>query len=158
MSPQEAAEARERRMKGHIANVLLATDLSPVSDGALVEAIALCRALRARLLVVNVIDARQAVGRQLRPLAREARLDQLRADRERQLMTLVDDARGKGVDANFLVWTGEPGQGIVSAADAESADLVVVGTRALDRAGRFLLGSVSDYVVNNSPCPVLVAR
>jgi len=145
-------------MHGHIANILLATDLSPVSEGALVEAIALCRALRARLLVVNVIDARQSVGRQLKPLAREARLDQLRADRERQLMTLVDGARGKGVDANFLVWTGEPGQGIVSAADAESADLVVVGTRALDRAGRFLLGSVSDYVVNNSPCPVLVAR
>lgn len=63
-----------------------------------------------------------------------------------------------GIDASFLVWTGEPGQSIVSAAAAESADLVVVGTRALDRAGRFLLGSVSDYVVNHSPCPVLIAR
>jgi len=158
MSPQQEAEARERRRNGQIANALVATDLSPVSDGALQEAIALCRALRARLLVVNVIDARQGVGRQLKPMARSERLDQLRADRERQLMSLVERARSEGIDASFLVWTGEPGQGIVSAADAESADLVVVGTRALDRAGRFLLGSVSDYVVNNSPCPVLVAR
>jgi len=44
------------------------------------------------------------------------------------------------------------------AAEAESADLIVVGSRALDPAGRFLLGSVSDYVVNNSTCPVLIAR
>jgi len=158
MSPQEEAQARERRRSGQISNVLLATDLSPVSDGAIVEAITLCRALRARLLVMNVIDARRAVGRQLKPLAREERLDQVRADRERQLISVVEQARAKGVDASFLVWTGEAGQGIVSAADAENADLVVVGTRALDRAGRFLLGSVSDYVVNNSPCPVLVAR
>ena len=158
MSPQEEALAIERRRNGQIANVLLATDLSPVSDGALVEAISLCRALRARLLVVNVIDTRQGLGRQLKPVAREARIDQLRAEREKELIAVVERARDDGVDANFLVWTGEAGQGIVSAADAEGADLVVVGTRALDRAGRFLLGSVSDYVVNNSPCPVLVAR
>ena len=63
-----------------------------------------------------------------------------------------------GIDAAFLLWTGEPGQGIVAAAEAEAADLIVVGTRGLDRAGRFLLGSVSDYVVYHSLCPVLVAH
>jgi nucleotide-binding universal stress UspA family protein len=46
----------------------------------------------------------------------------------------------------------------VAAAEAESADLIVVGTRALDRAGKFLLGSVSDHVVNHSTCPVVIAR
>ena len=43
-------------------------------------------------------------------------------------------------------------------AEAESADLIVVGSRALAREDRLLLGSVSDYVVNNSTCPVLIAR
>ena len=73
-------------------------------------------------------------------------------------MAIVETARSAGVGATFLVWTGEPGQSIVAAAEAERADLVVVGTRALDRVGRFLLGSVSDYVVNRSRCPVLIAR
>ena len=62
------------------------------------------------------------------------------------------------MEATFLVWTGDPGQSIVSAAEAEKADLVIVGTRALHRAGRLLLGSVSEYVVNRSPCPVLICR
>jgi nucleotide-binding universal stress UspA family protein len=147
-----------RSSRGRFSTVLLATDLSPVSSGATSEAIDLCRALRARLLVVNVIDTRQSLGVGLRPYARGVRIDQVRAERERSLLKVIDHARGLGVDASFLVWTGEPGQGIVSAADAEGADLIVLGTRALDRAGRFLLGSVSDYVVNNSSCPVMVAR
>lgn len=145
------------RRRARIANVLLATDLSPVSDGATDEAVDLCRSLRARLLVVNVIDARLGLGGRV-TTSRAARLDQLRADREQRLLAIVERARLDGVEATFLVWTGEPGQSIVSAAEAESADLVVVGTRALHRADRFLLGSVSEYVVNHSPCPVLIAR
>jgi nucleotide-binding universal stress UspA family protein len=34
----------------------------------------------------------------------------------------------------------------------------VVGTRGLARAGRWLLGSVSDHVVHHASCPVLVVR
>jgi nucleotide-binding universal stress UspA family protein len=127
--------------------VLLATDLTVVSDDATTEAIEFCRALSAGLLVLNVIDPRKGL-----------RLDQLRAASEQKLMGIIEVARASGVQATFLVWTGEPGQSIVSAAQAEGADLIVVGTRALDRAGRFLLGSVSDYVVNHSTCPVLIAR
>ena len=138
--------------------ILLATDLSPISESAATEAIDLCGSLGARLLVVNVIDPRQGFGKPILPATRASRMDQVRHDRERHLLEVVGEARGLGIDASFLVWTGEPGQGIVSAAEAENADLVVVGTRALDRAGRFLLGSVSDYVVNHSPCPVLIAR
>jgi nucleotide-binding universal stress UspA family protein len=145
------------RRRAKIATVLLATDLSPVSDGATDYARDLCRSIGARLLVVNVIDLRVGLARQL-TASRHSRVDQLRADREQQLLAIVEQARADGLDAAFLVWTGEPGQSIVSAAEAESADMVVVGTRALDRVGRFLLGSVSDYVVNHSDCPVLICR
>ena len=103
----------QRRAK--IANVLLATDLSPVSDGATDQAVDLCRSLGARLLVVNVIDLRLGLGRQL-TASKASRLDQLRAERESRLLAIVERARGDGVEATFLVWTGEPGQSIVSAA------------------------------------------
>jgi nucleotide-binding universal stress UspA family protein len=158
LSHTDSAPAFVNGRRSRIRTVLLATDLSVVSQGAKDEAIELARSLSARLLVLNVIDPRAGLGRGMLPGARTTRLDQLRADRERQMVSIVDDARQDGVAATFLVWTGEPGQSIVAAAQAEGADLVVVGTRALDRAGRFLLGSVSDYVVNHSTCPVLIAR
>ena len=141
---------------GKIRTVLLATDLTAASEAATRQAISMAASLGARLLVVNVIDLGE--GGQVSPLSSLARVDQQRAVREGPLLQIVDRARTRGVDAAFLLWTGEPGQGVVAAAEAEGADLVIVGTRGLDRAGRFLLGSVSDYVVYHSACPVMVAR
>ncbi len=50
----------------------------------------------------------------------------------------------------------DPGHGVVTAAEAEGASLIVMGTRGLDVIRRTLLGSVSDYVVRHSKVPVLV--
>ena len=133
--------------------MLLATDLTTASDEATQQALDLADSLDARLLVVNVID----------PAARTngvgmARVDQIRAEREPSLLEIVERARAWGVEATHLLWTGEPGKSIVAAAEAERADLIVVGTRGLARAGRWLLGSVSDHVVHHASCPVLVVR
>jgi nucleotide-binding universal stress UspA family protein len=154
VNPEAAAQTEVHGPSpAKISTVLLATDLTPASEAATVQAINMAASLGARLLVVNVIDQ----GGPVSALA-TVRVDQQRALREGPLLQIVNRARARGVDAAFLLWTGEPGQGIVAAAEAEGADMVVVGTRGLDRAGRFLLGSVSDYVVYHSSCPVMVAR
>jgi nucleotide-binding universal stress UspA family protein len=140
---------------GQIRTVLLATDLTPASEFATTQAVEMAASLKARLLVVNVID--QGDGH-VSPLSLNNRVDQQRSVREGPLLAIVERARTRGIEATFLLWTGEAGQGIVAAAEAEGADLVIVGTRGMDRAGRFLLGSVSDYVVYHSTVPVMVAR
>ena len=155
-SDPELATPRSKPSK--IKTVLLATDLSPVSEIATTQALDLTASIGARLLIVNVIDMGERGGGSVGPYAETQRVDQQRARREGLMLAIVDAARMRGIDATFLLWTGEPGQGIVAAAEAEGADLIVVGTRGLDRAGRFLLGSVSDYVVYHSVCPVLVAH
>ncbi len=157
MHQREAAAVPVVPHRG-IRTVLLATDLSVVSETATDQAIDLAVSIGARLLLVNVIDLGQPLGGKVAPVSVPPRLDQQRASRESRLLAIVDRARLRGVEGEYLLWTGEPGQSIVAAAEAEGADLIVVGTRGLDRAGRFLLGSVSDYVVYNSACPVLVAH
>jgi nucleotide-binding universal stress UspA family protein len=158
-SPTTARHAPRAGMpgtrSGQIRTILLATDLTSVSDFATTQAIEMAAALHARLLVVNVID--QGDG-QVSRLTSNRRVDQQRSVREGPLLAIIERARSRGVVAEFLLWTGEAGQGIVAAAEAEDADLVVVGTRGMDRAGRFLLGSVSDHVVYHSTVPVMVAR
>jgi nucleotide-binding universal stress UspA family protein len=139
--------------RGRIATVLLATDLSGVSDEATDQAIDLAFAVNARLLIVNVIDPAARLSS-----ASLNRLDQQRAEREPRLLEIVERARAWGVETTHLLWTGEAGKSIVAAAEAERADLIVVGSRGLARAGRWLLGSVSDHVVHHASCPVLVVR
>lgn len=153
--PQAKSATVADERSGRIRTVLLATDLTAVSEFATKQAIEMAASLSARLLVVNVID--QGDGLVL-PLSTRTRVDQQRTDREGPLLAIIERARARGVVATFLLWTGAAGQGIVAAAEAEGADLVIVGTRGMDRAGRFLLGSVSDYVVYHSTVPVMVAR
>jgi nucleotide-binding universal stress UspA family protein len=139
---------------GKARRILLATDLSPASDGATRQAIELARELGAHLLIVSVIDP-MARGIPGKPVER---MDQRRAARESAAQALVVRGREAGVPVSFLVWEGEPGPAIVEAAHAEAADLVVVGSHGRGRVGRFVLGSVSDHVIRNAVAPVLVVR
>jgi len=135
--------------------LLLATDLSEASSAATEEAFELAARLGASLLVVSVIDP----GSLLLPGGRfRARIDQVRENREQAAQALVERGREAGVTVSFLVWTGDPGDMIVSAAEAEHADMIVVGSHGRGAVGRLFLGSVSEHVVRNAPCPVLVVR
>jgi nucleotide-binding universal stress UspA family protein len=135
--------------------VLVATDGSPTSSAAERAGIELAALARASLIVVSVIDPsglRLPGGRFL------SRVDQVRAERELALTQTIQEARGRGVAAQFLIWEGDAGDGVIEAAEAEGADLIIVGTRALGPVGRLLLGSVSSHVVAHARCPVLVLR
>lgn len=127
--------------------ILLATDLSPASDAATGRAIDLAVRLEARLLVVHVVGGR---GR--------SRSVEERAKRTTSAGFVVERARAAGADASFLIWDGDPGDGIVDAAEAETVDMIVVGSHARGSLGRYILGSVSDHVVHRAACPVLVVR
>lgn len=140
---------------GRFQTVVLATDLSPTSEAATTAALDLASSIGARLLAVSVVDPgslRVPGGRYL------ARVDQVRAERERVAQELVTRGRAMGVAVDFLVWEGDPGEAIIDAAQAESADMIVVGSHGRGAVGRFLIGSVSDHVVRNASCPVLVVR
>jgi nucleotide-binding universal stress UspA family protein len=136
-----------------IATILLATDLSNASREATDLAIELSGRLGARLLIMNALDTRRILG-----VGRHDRLDQARSEREEILVGLVKRARATGAAAEFMVWPGAAATAIREAIESEDVDLLIVGSHGRDRAGRLMLGSVSDALVHQAPCPVLVAR
>lgn len=143
------------RPASKVKKLLLATDLTEASASATDEAFELATRLDASLLVVSVIDP----GSLLMPGGRfRVRVDQVRERREQLAQELVERGRADGIDVSFLIWTGDPGDMIVEAATAEHADMVLVGSHGRGTVGRLLLGSVSEHVVRNAPCPVLVVR
>lgn len=138
-----------------IKRVLLATDLSAVSGRAATDAIQLAVEHEAQLIVISVIDTnrlRLPGGRFLR------RVDQERARIEEGAQALVRRARGAGANATFLVWEGDPAEAVLEAAQAEGADVIVLGSHGRGRLGRLILGSTSKRVAEGARCPVLVVR
>ena len=138
-----------------IRRILLATDLTGASEVATDWAFALAERTGAALLVVSVIDPHELRQETQRT---GLRWDQARDHRQAAAQELVARGRPTGLDVTVLVWTGDPGESIVSAAEAEAADMIVVGTHGRGPIGRLFLGSVSEHVMRNAPCPVLVAR
>jgi nucleotide-binding universal stress UspA family protein len=150
--PQAPSAPRLRPPKA-VRRILLATDLSPASEGATRQAIELARDLGASLLIVSVVDPKaQPTG------GLAERMDQRRGAREQAAQAVVVRGRQAGIAVSFLVWEGEPGPAIVEAAAAEEASMVIVGTHGRNRVGRMLLGSVSDHVIRHATCPVLIVR
>ena len=63
-----------------------------------------------------------------------------------------------GIGYQLLLALGDPADEIIRAARDHGFDLVVVGHRVLSPVKAFLMGSVSNRIVSNAPCSVLVVR
>jgi nucleotide-binding universal stress UspA family protein len=80
----------------------------------------------------------------------------------KQGMTVLDDLKKRGAKENVKVTTmleaGNPYQAVLNAADRVKADAIVVGTSGKTAIDRVLIGSVSEYIIRNSKCTVIVVK
>lgn len=81
------------------------------------------------------------------------------AQRAREkLETIAREHVPQGVDYEIVTVGGSPAESIVRERMAHSADLIVMATHGRERSvvGRLFLSDVSDRVVREAPCPVLL--
>lgn len=64
----------------------------------------------------------------------------------------------RGVEHETHVVKGKPAPAILETAEQLDADLIVVGSRGLGRAARFVRGSVSTRVATNAGTSVLIVQ
>lgn len=62
------------------------------------------------------------------------------------------------VPVKTMLVEGQVSSEIVKTAREENCALIVMGARGISRIKEILLGSVSDAVIRNAPCPVLVVK
>ncbi len=77
---------------------------------------------------------------------------------QKQAQAIADEAvEALGLQhAETRVLRGDPARALCALATELSARAIVMGTRGRGGVRRAVLGSVSDYVVRNAPCPVVV--
>lgn len=106
------------------------------------------------LLHVHAVPAAEAMG--MSRLSAE----QIAAIEERHAKPSFDRAtEAMGTDpADTIIVMGDPGAEIVGIANTRGFDHIVMGSRGLSPLKEMLLGSVSEYVIRKSHCPVTIIR
>jgi nucleotide-binding universal stress UspA family protein len=84
--------------------------------------------------------------------------ERLSQESEEAARRTVEEASKLLDSAEARVEHGDVGPTICQVAADEAVDLVVLGTHDRGRFGRLWFGSVSDHVMHEAPCSVLVVR
>lgn len=142
-----------------IQTVLVATDLTQDSAGAIDHTVELIRCLPIKVHVVHVNPAliSVAAAEPFLTTASPLREDPKWADA--QLRKLQHRLLEAGcVECEVEMVLGSPAEAIADLAEELWADLIVIGTRGVGGLRRLLSGSVSERVCRLAPCPVTVVR
>lgn len=143
--------------------ILLTTDGSEFSKKAVKEVCLYFSGKKHSFKVVSVFEAFApmaaepfAVSAEYYQELEKAAKDQAEsfvAETRQELLKTFPDA-----DITSEVVMGSPNRVIIDAANEWKAELVVLGSHGRGFWGRVMLGSVSDAVLHQAPCSVLVVR
>jgi nucleotide-binding universal stress UspA family protein len=147
--------------------LIVATDGSDVAFQAALAGAALARPAD-KLLVVSAVDlidpgedATGHAGPTISYEHAEASNRETKAQGQAAVAAVAKAMRELGYESEqveTLVVEGGPGPALCRLAGDVDASALIVGSRGRGVLKRALLGSVSDYIVRNAPCSVIVAR
>jgi nucleotide-binding universal stress UspA family protein len=86
------------------------------------------------------------------------KFDKLRRDLERQLYFMVPEESRNWCTPKTILLDGEPYKELISYAHEEKIDMIVLGIRGHTLWEKLMVGSTTDRIVRQSPCPVLAVR
>jgi nucleotide-binding universal stress UspA family protein len=136
-------------------SILLPTDGSDGATEALDHALSAAEAYEAGLHIVSVVDRRVVLA------ADTDEKSEVRSELSEEAGGAVDELAPRAADANVSITTatpeGVPYREILTYADEESIDLLVIGTQGrTGREKRLNLGSTTERIVKKADRPVLV--
>lgn len=141
---------------GDIGPLIAPTDFSEGANHAVQAAALLARKLGVRLTVLHVLPEALPPKGEKDLEAKRWAAEKLRRDAEIRLRSLSESLGLGSEQIDLSLVTGVDAAEIVHMSKEIHAGCIVIGTRGLSGLPRVLLGSVTDQVLREAPCPVLV--
>lgn len=132
--------------------LLLSTDGSEFSEGAVRESINLAKTCGSKLYTVSVIE----VNPEFVALAPQV-VEKFEKETRVHLESIKTRASNEGVDCEIIAHEGEePFQYIVDEAAKKQVEMIIMGRRGRTGLKRLMMGSVTAKVIGHAPCKVLI--
>jgi len=139
--------------------ILCPIDFSAFSVRAYQHALSLAEHYRAKLVAQHVVELWRHPSASFAASAGlyEEYSQALRESGKEQLQEFVKKHTHDEIQPELVVQTGVAADSILSFAQLQKTDVIVMGTHGRRGFDRLMLGSVTDRVMRTAPCPVLVA-
>lgn len=133
--------------------ILVAVDGSKYSEMALEQALSMAKVCNSRLFAIGVTDVPSRFLGELEP-----RLKEKLANETRQILDQVRKRiEQENISFEIIERMGsQPHELIVQEAKDREIDLVILGTHGRTGLSKLIMGSVTQGVIGNAPCPVMV--
>lgn len=133
--------------------ILVAIDNSPLVSVVFEQALESAQKEGASLMLFHCINSDNLS--QLTFLTEaEAKIEQAQA----WLRPYCQKAKDGGIPTKCVCEVGQPGSSICRLAQSWGANLIILGRKDDPGLVKMLLGSVSNHVVHNAPCSVLIIK
>lgn len=151
--------------------ILVPHDGSEMSDRALNKAIEFAKLLNSEIIILHILDDKLIPSTAIMSLlgeksstVRDAKLQILNIvgiGAEQLLKDRTEKVRRNGINVRFIVGMGSPADGIADLEKNENVDLIVMGSKELEKENNDklkLLGSVTRRVSAISDCSVMIVK
>jgi nucleotide-binding universal stress UspA family protein len=133
--------------------LLLASDRSEFSEGAIREAIKLAKTCSSKLYIISVAETPDIRAYNY-PLAA---FEKLEIVTRQHLESLKESAEKEGIICEIIERRGtETYKYIVDEAAKNNVEMIIIGRRGRTGITRLMMGSVTAKVIGHSPCKVMV--
>ena len=139
--------------------ILCPVDFSEFSVSAYQHALSVAEHYQAKLVVQHIVELWRHPAADFAASAGlyEEYSQALRESGKKQLQEFVDNHTDDQIPPELVVHVGVAADSIVSFAQLQKAEVIIMGTHGRRGFDRLMLGSVTDRVMRTAPCPVLAA-
>ena len=135
-------------------NILVPLDGSKYSEKALLHACDMAKNYQSSLTLLYVVEKSLSINL----LDRKEYLEILRKFGNKVLIKGKDTTTQYGIDSKIIMKEENIANEIIKLAKNKKCNLIIVGSKGFGSTARFFLGSISNKLVNNSACSILIIK
>ena len=141
-------------------HILCPTDLRERADIAIKKAVQIAHQFGSKITLLNIHE--EFMDKEDRKMLRvsvdsmKEKFRRIAFDSKEEMKAVIHKLHADDLEVDYLLHKGKPEKVIVEMAKNLGTDLIVICTDGRDSVMDFLSGTITEHVINASPCPVLV--
>lgn len=137
--------------------ILVAVDGSKEADLAFKKAVKICNRNQAELVIAHIVDTRAYATMEAYDIRMTENAEKFATDMLANYKEMANSSNIQTVET--VIEYGSPKVRIAKdVAKEKEIDLIICGATGLNAVERLFIGSVSEHIVRNAKCDVLVVR